>query len=49
MFSAVTMFKLGFKERIGEQKLENLFLCVQEAGSWEFIFGSFHSFLLAFI
>lgn len=49
MFPAVIVFKLSFKERLGEQKLENLFLCVQEAGSWEFIFGSFHSFLLVFI
>lgn len=57
MFPAVTMFTVDFKERIGVQKLEYLLLCAQESQSWEmhsvgclgFVFGSFHSFFLAFI
>lgn len=34
LFPEVTIFELGFKERIDVQKLEYLFLCGQEEGCW---------------
>lgn len=57
MFPAVTMFTLGFKERIGVQKLEYLLLCAQESKDgrcplwvvWGlFLVPSIHSFLTSF-